>query len=71
MFRLTFKPSSVCESTFDVQIGSVNNVKHPKHIRMSHGGTRSAARAVCAREARRGNLYYYIYLAKIVIYYVL
>jgi len=20
----------VCESTFDVQIGSVNNVKHPK-----------------------------------------
>jgi len=25
---------------------------------MSHGGMRSAARAVCARDARSGNLYY-------------
>jgi len=50
----------VCENTFDVQIGSVNNVKHPKHIRMLHGGMRSAARAVCARDTRRGNFVLYI-----------
>jgi len=66
MFRLTFKPSSVYESTFDIQAVSVDSVKHPKHIRMSYGRTLNAARAACAqrsaRSVRPGSaaIFYYI-----------